>query len=256
MRHSVSLSRNDKHLMQILRNLLLRLTHLRNDFVAQNDQISARIIGRYIILAMDRYDAVSTVEVLCPIVYGGDKYRFDSPLIQVGMIAATYRFKNLNQLQQLIDGLQIPEYLVDPSVAMLGKAITFFCAWIQQHWGYLPHDHLNFWQPYLQESREAIVIKLRDFYHDRELDIDSSFLVTSFLDCVIIGTCRPGGGPMEAGPHARRFPEHIQRAFYNKWAKKHGLKKSHVVLRTAWHWISEKVFRAGKTIFICFEKAI
>ena len=31
---------------------------------------------------------------------------------------------------------------------------------------------------------------------------------------------------MEAGPDARRFPEYVQRGFYNKWAKKkHGMKK-------------------------------
>ena len=110
--------------------------------------------------------------------------------------------------------------------AAIDKAISFFCTWMQEHWGYLLHDHLNFWQPYLKESRDAIAIKLRDFYHDRELDIDDdTFRVKSFIDCVIIGTCRPGKGPMEASPNARRFPEHVQRAFYNKWAKKHGLKK-------------------------------
>jgi DDE superfamily endonuclease len=30
---------------------------------------------------------------------------------------------------------------------------------------------------------------------------------------------------MQAGPDAPRFPDHVQRAFYNRWAKKHGLKK-------------------------------
>ena len=110
--------------------------------------------------------------------------------------------------------------------ASIGKAIFFFCAWMQEHWGYLLHDQLAFSQPYMQESRDAIVLKIRDIYPDRVLDIPRIHRITSFLDCVIFGTCRPGGGPMEAGPDARRFPEYVQRGFYNKWAKKkHGMKK-------------------------------
>ena len=30
---------------------------------------------------------------------------------------------------------------------------------------------------------------------------------------------------MEGGPDAPRFPDHVQRAFYNRWARKHGIKK-------------------------------
>lgn len=89
VRHSVALSGNDKQHMLILRRLLLRLHHLRNDFVAENDIVSARITRGYMYVAMDRYDEILTVEVEDPIGYGGDKYRFDSPLIQSGMIAAT-----------------------------------------------------------------------------------------------------------------------------------------------------------------------
>jgi hypothetical protein len=208
---------------------------------------------------MDRLDAILFVEVALPIGYGGDRYRFNSPLLQPGMIAATYRFKNLDQLQQLLDGLQIPEYLVNPedrcryhreelilivlercalgtklldlqnkyhrNHGSISKAISFFCSWIQEHWGYLLHDHLAFWQPYMRESRDAIVLKIRDFYPDRELNIQNLHRIASFMDCVIFGTCRPGGGPMEAGPGARRFPEYVQRGFYNRWAKKHGMKK-------------------------------
>ena len=35
---------------------------------------------------------------------------------------------------------------------------------------------------------------------------------------------------MQAGPNADRFPDYIQRAFYNHWAKQHGIKKQSVCL--------------------------
>ena len=87
------------------------------------------------------------------------------------------------------------------------------------------HDHLGFWKPYLRGSRDAIVAKLQDYYRDLKVEIDVDLRVASFIDCTIIGTSRPGGGPMEAGPNAERFPGHVRRAFYNKWARKHGIKK-------------------------------
>ena len=108
--------------------------------------------------------------------------------------------------------------------ASIGKAIKCFCKWMQVHWGYLLHDHLEFWKPYLSASRDAIVNKLRAYYPDRQLDMDD-FRVASFIGCTIFKTCCPGGGPMEAGPNAARFPDLVQRAYYNKWAKAHGLKK-------------------------------
>ena len=42
--------------------------------------------------------------------------------------------------------------------ASIGIAIKYFCDWMQVHWGYLLHDHLEF---YLSASRDAIVNKLR-----------------------------------------------------------------------------------------------
>jgi hypothetical protein len=93
VRHSVSLSGNDKHRIRVLRSLILRLNRFRNEFIAENDVISAGFVGQYIAAAMDRLDAILFVEVALPIGYGGDRYRFNSPLLQPGMIAATYRFK-------------------------------------------------------------------------------------------------------------------------------------------------------------------
>ena len=93
-----------------MRATILRLEHIEND-----DQIGAGIVRRYIIAALQRYDAIATVAEAHPIIYHGERYRFDSPDLQQGMIAATYRFKNMIQLQRLKDGLQIPEWLVNPA---------------------------------------------------------------------------------------------------------------------------------------------
>ena len=208
VRHSISLSGNDRHQMEVLRNLVIRLDRLKYQIIEQNDLISAGIIGRYVIVTMDRYNLVSTVVCAQPILYNGDRYRFDSPLLQNGMLAATYRFKNRDQLQQLIDGLKIPEYLVNPADrcsyhreelilivlercalgarlldlqnkyhrnhAAIGIAISFFCAWMQEHWGYLLHDHLNFWQPYLKESRDNWLSCFISFY-------ESNYVKTSYV---------------------------------------------------------------------------
>jgi hypothetical protein len=258
VRHSASLTGNDRQRMRVLRGILHRLHILRLEYDAVNDLIGAGVVRRYIIATFQRYDAVATVAEAHPIIYHGDRYRFDSPDLQPGMIAATYRFKSIIQLQRLRDGLQIPERIVNPldrcryngeevlllvlercaqgtrlvdmqmkyrrNHAALGKTIHFFCRWLQERWGYLIHDNLDFWKPYLRESSDAIALKLRDYYPDIEIDLDD-FFVTGFLDCVIFATCIPGGGPMEDGPDAPPFPDHVQRAFYNNWAKKHGMKK-------------------------------
>ena len=257
VRHSVSLTGNDRHKMRFLREILTNLLALHQEFVANEDHVSERMVLRYARVIFAGYDSVSTVEIDHPINYLGDRLRFDA--LHIGMIATTYRFKSISQLRELKECLQIPDRIVNPrdrsvydgeellllvlercalgtrlidlqnkyhrNHSAIGKAINFFCTWLQEHWGYLIHDHLDFWKPYLRGSRDAIVAKLEAYYRDLEVEIDPNLRVASFIDCTIIGTSRPGGGPMEAGPDAERFPGHVQRAFYNKWARKHGMKK-------------------------------
>ena len=196
IRHSISLNGNDRQKMRVLRNLLHQLQILRLECVANNDVMGAGIIQNCLVITLQRYDAVSTVEEVHSLVYRGERYRFCYDDIQPDMIAATYRFKNIIQLQRLKADLQIPDWFVNGADrcryngeellqivlersalgkrlvdlqnkyhrhhASIGKAINFFCAWMQQHWGYLLHDNLEFWKPYLRVSREAIVTKLRD----------------------------------------------------------------------------------------------
>ena len=66
--------------------------------------------------------------------------------------------------------------------------------------------------------------ELREYYPDIEVDLDE-FFVTGFLDCVTFATFMPRGGPMDDGLNAPRFSNHVQRAFYNRWTRKHGMKK-------------------------------
>jgi hypothetical protein len=100
--------------MLVLRGILHRLHILRLEYDAVNDLIGAGVVRQYIIATLQRYDAVATVAEAHPIIYHEDRYRFDSPDLQPGMIAATYRFKSIIQLQRLRDGLQIPEWIVNP----------------------------------------------------------------------------------------------------------------------------------------------
>jgi hypothetical protein len=94
--------------------------------------------------------------------------------------------------------------------AALGKAIHFFYRWLQERWGNLIYDNLAFWKPYLRESSDAIALKLRDYYPEIKIDLEN-FFVTGFVEYVIFATCIRGGGPMEDGPDAPRFPDHVQR---------------------------------------------
>ena len=178
VRHSVSLTENDRHKMAVLRHLLRRLNASRAENIANHDLVGAEIVTGYIVVALARYDAVATVDVAHPVQYIGERFHFNHASIQVGMIAATYRFKDMTQLRLLKEGLQIPDYMripADRSVyggeelllivlercalgsrlldlqnkyhrnhASLGKAIKYFCEWMQAHWGYLLHDHLEF----------------------------------------------------------------------------------------------------------------
>ena len=38
--------------------------------------------------------------------------------------------------------------------AVIGKAINFFCLWMQEYWGYLLHSDQLSWKTYLRESRD------------------------------------------------------------------------------------------------------
>ena len=96
-----------------------------------------------------------------------------------------------------------------------------FAEWMQNNWGSLFHDNIDFWVPYLAESCEAIKNKM-----DKHYDIqDERFCIAQFIDCIVIPSSRTGGGPMTPGKFAERYPLLVQESVYNCWARVHGVKK-------------------------------
>ena len=63
VRHSVSLTGNDRHAMISLRRILSRLHVLHTEFIANDDEANRRVVVRHIRLVMAHYDFVSTVPV-------------------------------------------------------------------------------------------------------------------------------------------------------------------------------------------------
>ena len=112
VRHSVSLTGNDRYKMRFLKEILTNLLALHEEFVANNDLMSDRMVLRYARIIFAGYDSISTVEIDHPINYVGDELRFD--VLDIGMIATTYRFKNISQLRKLKDCLQIRDRMVNP----------------------------------------------------------------------------------------------------------------------------------------------
>jgi hypothetical protein len=114
VRHSLALTGLDRHQMRVIREVLHRLNVLHNTHLEDNNFIAAAVVRRYIAAAMRRHLSVSTVDVTYPIRYIGARFRFDCPMLEAGMIAVNYRFKNVAQLQQLREGLQLPEWFIIP----------------------------------------------------------------------------------------------------------------------------------------------
>ena len=106
------MSGNDRHKMRFLKGILTNLLALHEEFVANDDHMSARMVLRYTRIIFAGYDSISTVEIDHPINYVRDRLRFD--VLAIGMIATTYRFMSVSQLRELKDGLQIPDRMVNP----------------------------------------------------------------------------------------------------------------------------------------------
>jgi hypothetical protein len=112
--HTLALNGRDRHKILVIREVLHQLYVQYTTHIGNNNLVAAAVTRIFIAAAMTRYRNVSTVEITHPICYGGDRYRFNSPLLQPGMIAATYRFKNVAQLRQLRECLQLPEWFINP----------------------------------------------------------------------------------------------------------------------------------------------
>lgn len=87
---------------------------------------------------------------------------------------------------------------------------------------YLLTSRLNYWSGFFKDFSEAIRLKIIE--KGGPIFPPYSFRVAAFIDCTVIATCRPGGGPADAGVNAPRFNTYIQMAVYNGWKKHHGVK--------------------------------
>jgi len=179
-----------------------------------------------------------------------------------------FRFRTKAQLQRLFVGLQFPINIVldnghkfhGEEVMLLslfrfhrpttfydlqcrfgidasncGRAFKWFCNYINENWGYLLSDHMNYWKPQMGRCCEHIRRKLSLIIQNEVLSIqenhDEGFKIFAFIDNTITAICRPGGGPVApGGPGAERHDTEYQQAFYTKFKKIHGLKYQVVCL--------------------------
>jgi nuclease HARBI1 len=107
----------------------------------------------------------------------------------------------------------------------VSRCFNLFSQFMVHHWSYLLFDHLNYWLKHLCDCTMAIHQKLLDlgcpFPYPSEV---GGLRIFGFIDNTILGTDRPGGGPVEDGEGSLRKDPIIQRAFYNGWKKVHGVK--------------------------------
>lgn len=259
-RHSGAFTGNDRHTRRIL---WLVLERLRDEHeAALGNPGAARRMWRMVKSCVRKLVSIMTIPEYIKVRYHGERLRIDSESIQEAMIGVTYRFKSRQQLRELYTCLEIPEWfrlpdgghkihgeelllmalercihgtrLIDLQQkyhifhSVIGKSLNVFARWMQDNWGYLIHDNTEFWVPYLEDSRNAIVRKMREHYDVEVEDIDDQgrgFKIALFIDCMIIASSRTGGGPMTPGKFAERFPLLVQESFYSGWARVHGVKK-------------------------------
>jgi hypothetical protein len=103
----------------------------------------------------------------------------------------------------------------------ISRIVNEFVSWLVYNWSYLIEDNMEFWLDSFPEFAEKIRIKV----NEKGCTFDENdFCIFGFIDCTVIATARPGGGPVSDGIGSRRNPGNLQRAFYNGWKHHHGVK--------------------------------
>jgi hypothetical protein len=231
--------------------------------VANNAGVAARRTRRLMKMVIAEYVRASTIEIPVYIRFAGERLRIDSASIEDEKIEVDYRFKTRAQIRTFYECILavfvIPEvgYRFHGEELLLlalercatgaryvdfqekyhvyhgtiCRGINYFAKWMNEKWGYLLRDNFAFWKRHLRASNLAIKEKLFTKYNfNCNERLGEDFIVAMFIDCTIIPTCRPGGGPMAPGPDAPRYPYLIQEAYYNGWKKAHGIKKQAIGL--------------------------
>lgn len=228
-----------------------KLVRTHEAFIENGEPHFALHARQYIGRVLEYHNGLATIPQNVYINYHGLRLRIDSKLIDAGMIGVNYRFKTREQLTRLYNGYRIPAVFIVPEVgyrfngqellllvlercalacryvdlqqkyhirhSVICRGVNCFAKWMNDNWGYLLRDNLQFWRDHLGESRDTIKTKMLSHYdYDVDLDVDS-FKTAMFIDCIITRTDTPGGGPVEQGSFAARYPYLVQEAMYNGW---------------------------------------
>jgi len=174
-----------------------------------------------------------------------------------------FRFETKAQLRELITGFQIPDLihiertrctytadeflltslyrlhrpttLSDPffrdriglSYQHVSEVFNEFLKFMEEKWGYLLTDNMQFWLPYLPACAQAINNRCMECKWHCPFPpstLVGGLRVFGFIDNTLNATCRPGGGPERDGANAPRNDPLIQQEFYSGWKKLHGIK--------------------------------
>jgi hypothetical protein len=257
-RHAAALTGEDRHKIRVALRLFRRLVNIHEGFIENGERPFAQHTRLYIGRVINYHNSIAIISQIVYVNYQGQRLRIDSELLDDGMIDANYRFKTRAHKTRLYNGFRIPAVFIVPDVgyrfngqellllvlercalgirnldlqqkyhihhSTICRGVNCFAKWMQDNWCYLLRDNLEFWREYLGESRDAIKEKMISQY---DYDVDENFNgfnVALFIDCLITKTDRPGGGPVDPGPLAARYPYIVQEAMYNGWKKCHGMK--------------------------------
>ena len=100
------------------------------------------------------------------------------------------------------------------------RAFRWFLQYMKETFGNRIMDNLAYWEPMFAECAEAIRRKAAE---KCGCHFGPGFKVCGFIDDNCFETCAPGG-PLHSGRGSERASNLLQRAFYNGWKAKHGLK--------------------------------
>jgi hypothetical protein len=125
----------------------------------------------------------------------------------------------------------------------VSRMVNCLVNWLFLNWSYLLQDNMAYWFDKFPEFAEKIRLKVNEKGCSFN---ENDFNIFGFIDCTVVATSRPGGGPVSDGVGSRRNPSNIQRSFFNGWKHHHGVK-----LQTVYAMLCYVL-----SIFICYSKYI
>ncbi len=245
-RRHESLCSHDQVRLGMLKKTMLVVVCRRN-LVVNGDSDEFLEYSRILRLLGAWYLSISYIQFMREPVAPSNNVRIDH--LQQGNCRINYRFSP-EQLHELVDLLNIPAKVVFSNRRTMcgeevflrflyefvsganqhriasevfgmdqptqSKAFGWMVDYLYENYSKLVQNNLQWWfdNDYFRKSGKAIEYKSK---------IDGN-LVSFFLDCNCLETHVMGGGPVGNGCDAPRWDDTIQRAFYNAWKARHGLK--------------------------------